>query len=142
MACWPRSATGAGGWALLVEAGRPVFTLSLHGSPTRLVGEQALLPGEHVVGHQLRAVRRLAARSCSTSTAPKSAAQPSRRICPLRWQVGGAGLSIGRDVGFPVDDTYEPPFPFTGTLKEVRLEVAALAPVDPAGEIALALQHE
>ena len=56
--------------------------------------------------------------------------------------VGGAGLVVGADVGFPVDDTYEPPFPFTGTLSEVRIEVAALAPPDPADEIDLALQHE
>ena len=44
--------------------------------------------------------------------------------------------------GFPVDDSYEPPFEFTGTLAQIRVEVAALAPADPGEEVALALQHE
>jgi arylsulfatase len=29
---------------------------------------------------------------------------------PVRWQIGGVGLQVGRDSGFPVSDDYAPPF--------------------------------
>jgi hypothetical protein len=47
---------------------------------------------------------------------------------PFRWQIGGAGLRIGRDAGFPVCDDYRPPFAFTGTIDHIAVESAALAP--------------
>jgi arylsulfatase len=131
----------SGGWALLLEAGRPVFTLNLHGSPTRIVGEQGVPPGEHVVGISFEPSAPGGTFVLDVDGTDVARSTIARDL-PVRWQVGGAGLSIGRDVGFPVDDSYEPPFPFTGTLSEVRVEVAALAPADPADEIALALQHE
>ena len=40
---------------------------------------------------------------------------PLPRRLPMRWQIGGAGLLVGRDRGFPVCDDYQPPFAFTGT---------------------------
>jgi hypothetical protein len=61
---------------------------------------------------------------------------------PLRWQIGGAGLLIGRDRGFPVCDDYRPPFAFTGTLEQVVIEVPALAPRDAGQEAAAALRRE
>jgi arylsulfatase len=61
---------------------------------------------------------------------------------PFRWQIGGAGLLVGRDRGFPVSDDYEPPFPFTGTLREVVIEIPSLAPRVPDEEIVTALRHE
>ena len=64
------------------------------------------------------------------------------RSLPFRWQIGGGGLLIGRDAGFPVCDDYRPPFPFTGTLHEVTIELPGLAPRDPATEVALALHRE
>jgi arylsulfatase len=61
---------------------------------------------------------------------------------PLRWQIGGAGLSIGRDRGFPVCDDYSPPFPFSATLRRVTLEIPGRAPRDGRREVATALRHE
>jgi arylsulfatase len=61
---------------------------------------------------------------------------------PLRWQIGGAGLLIGRDRGFPVCDDYQPPFPFSGRLERVVIEVPALAPPEALQEVAAALRRE
>ena len=48
---------------------------------------------------------------------------------PFRWQIGGGGFLLGRDVGFPVCDDYTPPFPLRGAaLHEVRLETASAIP--------------
>jgi len=129
------------GWALRLDAGIPVFSINLHGAPTRLTAAQAVGAGDHTVG-----VRFDPAPPGGTFTLDVDGEQVAHAAVhhdlPLRWQVGAAGLSVGRDVGFPVDDAYESPFAFTGVLSELRLEVAALAPPDPAEEIALALRHE
>ena len=34
-------------------------------------------------------------------------------------QIGGGGLRLGHDTGFPVSDAYTPPFPWTGVLHTV-----------------------
>ena len=68
---------------------------------------------------------------------------------PFRWQIGGAGLRIGHDTGFPVCDDYRPPFPFKGTIDHLAVESAALAPRparrsrgDVDAEVEHALRHE
>jgi arylsulfatase len=64
---------------------------------------------------------------------------------PFRWQIGSAGLMIGRDRGFPVCDDYETPFPFTGTLLDVTFEIPTLAPKDDTAaraELGIALKSE
>jgi hypothetical protein len=61
---------------------------------------------------------------------------------PFRWQIGGTGLLIGRDRGFPVCDDYRPPFPFTGTIRHVAIEAPPASPRDTAAEVRQALRHE
>jgi len=61
---------------------------------------------------------------------------------PFRWQIGAAGMLLGRDRGFPVCDDYTPPFPFTGTLRQLVLEIPSLAPRDGRDEVAEALHRE
>jgi arylsulfatase len=66
---------------------------------------------------------------------------------PFRWQIGGAGLHVGVDRGFPVCDEYDPPFPFTGTIDRVEIEIPHLAPqrddaARSAADVAQALRHE
>ncbi len=57
---------------------------------------------------------------------------------PFRWQIGGAGLRIGRDAGFPVSDDYAPPFPFTGVVRHVAVESAGYAPPADRPDVAVA----
>ncbi|MGI8663432.1 MAG: arylsulfatase [Acidimicrobiales bacterium] len=61
---------------------------------------------------------------------------------PFRWQIGGGGLLIGRDSGFPVSESYATPFPFTGTIHEVTVEIPMFAPKPPAADVAASLRHE
>jgi arylsulfatase len=64
---------------------------------------------------------------------------------PFRWQIGSAGLTIGRDRGFPVCDDYAVPFPFSGTLHDVTFEIPMLAPKDDTAaraELGIALKSE
>jgi arylsulfatase len=61
---------------------------------------------------------------------------------PFRWQIGGAGLLIGRDHGFPVSESYTTPFPFTGTIGDVTVEIPMFAPPPEAVDVGAALRHE
>jgi arylsulfatase len=67
---------------------------------------------------------------------------PLPRRFPMRWQIGGAGLLVGRDRGFPVCDDYQPPAAFAGTIERVVIEVPALMPADAVAETAAALHRE
>jgi arylsulfatase len=61
---------------------------------------------------------------------------------PLTWQHGGGALRLGRDAGFPVCDDYEVPFPWTGTLHEVVIEVPGPTRPDPQTELRDALRRD
>ncbi len=62
------------------------------------------------------------------------------RDLPFRWQIGGARLYLGHDRGFPVAEEYQPPFPFTGTIRTATFELPYLAfledRVDPRASLA------
>ena len=130
-----------GGWALYLRDGAPVFTLSLSGDIVRLESPVVLDAGTHEVevvyepgapdGQPLR---------IGADGVLHTSLQLARPL-PVRWQIGGHGLHVGLDVGFPVDEQYATPFPFTGEISEVLIEVPALAP-EPAVDLALALRHE
>ncbi len=130
------------GFALYLLDGCPCAVVNLFGRPLRIGADGRLAPGPHAVTLEYRREPRgggpLTLRVDGAAVA--SAVLP--RDLPFRWQIGGAGLLVGRDRGFPVCDDYEPPFPFTGTLRGVTLESLALAPRDVRDELAAALRHE
>src|SRR5262245_7072922 len=43
------------------------------------------------------------------------------------------GLDIGMDVGSPVDFTYNPPFPFTGKIEKVQIDLKPTEALTPTG---------
>ncbi len=51
-------------------------------------------------------------------------------------------LTCGKDPGSPVADTYEAPFPFTGTLQRVVVDVSGERIQDHEAEIRLALARQ
>ena len=126
------------GWAWYLLDGRPVVTFTLFGQPCRVAADAALAPG----GHTLEVRYERAAAGGGTLTlcvdGADVAAGTLPEDLPFRWQIGGAGLRIGRDAGFPVCDDYTPPFAFTGTIAHVAVESAGHAPPADRPDVAIA----
>jgi len=66
----------------------------------------------------------------------------SAHAVPFSWQHGGAALVLGRDKGFPVCDDYAVPFPWTGTIHELVIEVPGPTAPDPEAELRAALHRD
>ena len=130
------------GWACYLAAGRPVVAFNLFGVVSRIAGEEPLTPGAHVLRFQFTREGKSGGLGKLSIDGQVVAEGRLTRNLPLRWQIGGAGLTIGHDRGFPVCDDYAPPFPFTGVLHRVVIEAPSFAPRDARQEVATALRHE
>ncbi len=130
------------GWACYLLDGRLVATFNVFGTAHRFEAERATPPGRHALGIEYGREQPAGGPVALTVDGEVVAEGRLPVNLPFRWQIGGAGLLIGRDRGFPVCDDYEPPFPFTGTLNEVVLEIPSLERRVPRDEVATALRHE
>jgi len=130
------------GFACYVLDGALVAAFNLFGELFRVASDARIGAGEHSVGVEY--VRRPA------GGGPVALSVDGRTVgdahlpqdLPFRWQIGGTGLLVGRDRGFPVSDDYRPPFPFTGTIRQVAIEAPPASPRDAAAEVREALHHE
>ncbi|HMF05350.1 MAG TPA: hypothetical protein VKH17_11090 [Acidimicrobiia bacterium] len=130
------------GWAWYLLNGRLVLTFNVFGTPYRFASTTAVPAGRHALGVEYRreqptggpVVLRVDDEVVAEGKLPVN--------LPFRWQIGGAGLLVGRDRGFPVCDDYETPFAFTGTLSDITFEIPSLRPRVPEEEIVTALRHE
>jgi arylsulfatase A-like enzyme len=129
------------GWAWYLLDGVPVVAFNILGTLFRYAGGDAVPPGAHRLALEYEHAGRQSPIRLAIDGRLVAEGVLPRRL-PLRWQIGGAGLLIGRDRGFPVCDDYRPPFPFTGTLTRLVIEVPALAPRDAVLETAAALHRE
>jgi hypothetical protein len=66
----------------------------------------------------------------------------SEHAMPLTWQHGGTALVLGHDTGFPVCDDYAVPFPWTGVIHEVVIEVPGPTLPDPEADLTDALRRD
>jgi len=129
------------GWAWYLLQGRPVLVFNILGELFRFAGAEPLAAGRRVLAAEYDwASRPRVMRQAVDGTVVAEGPLPRRM--PLRWQIGGAGLLVGRDRGFPVCDDYRPPFPFDGVLHRLVIEAPALAPREAALETAMALRRE
>ena len=130
------------GFVLHLAEGIPTFCVNLFGDPILVRGSQ--LPDDRPFELGVLFERRnpgggpvaitVDGEVVATATLPAD--------LPFRWQIGGGGLLIGRDTGFPVYDGYETPFPYDGTIDSVTLESLVFAGPDLRAEIRAALHHE
>jgi arylsulfatase len=127
------------GWAVYVLDGKPVVAFSLFNRITRIASPSSLPSGSHEIKVSYRTEGRAVTVAVDGDVVAEGALTGH---LPFRWQIGGGGLLIGRDTGFPVCDDYTPPFEFTGTIAAVHIEIPRLAPPPADKEIATALRRE
>jgi arylsulfatase len=128
------------GWAIYILDGSPVVAFSLFNEITRVVSTTAMPAGSHELKLSYRSEGGAVSVLLDGEVVGEGAL-PGH--LPFRWQIGGGGLLIGRDSGFPVCDDYTPPFTFTGTITAVHIEIPRLAPPPAAAsEVAVALKRE
>ena len=130
------------GWAYYFLDGRPVVTFNIFSVPHRFASESTVAAGRHTLGVEYRR-EQPAGGPVALHVDGEVVAEGRLPVnLPFRWQIGGAGLLVGRDRGFPVCDDYDPPFTFAGTLHEVVFEIPSLVPRVPREEVVSALRHE
>lgn len=126
------------GWALVVLGGRPAFLLNDVGRGSSIVAADILPAGAHRVGFRL--VSDGAGGGVGAvlvDGSPVAAQDMPRGMGASGLQIGGGGLRLGHDAGFPVSDDYWPPFPWTGVLHQVTFDGDAPAVSQPELEAAL-----
>lgn len=130
------------GWALVVLDGRPAFLLNATSAAHAVHSDVVLPPGRHRVGFRLLtadAVGVLLVDGKVVGRAPLPDGVGASGI-----QIGGGGLRLGHDDGFPVSDDYAPPFPWTGELHTVTFHQwpQPLSEEDVAAQLAVLLRNE
>ena len=130
------------GWACYLLDGALVVAFSVFGYHHRFAAEAALTSGSRAVRVEYQRGANpggtLTIRVDDTVVADGALTAD----LPFRWQIGGAGLLVGHDRGFPVCDDYEPPFPCTATIRTVILESGPAPRRDANHEVTTALRHE
>ncbi|MFN8050001.1 MAG: arylsulfatase [Acidimicrobiales bacterium] len=126
------------GWAVYVVDGCPIATFNLFGDAHSARSTQALTPGDHRITVEYRRVRAGGGPLRLLVDGEEVASVTLPLDLPFRWQIGGTGLRIGADHGFPVCDDYRTPFPFGGEVALVTIEIPAFAPRSPAPDHAIA----
>src|SRR5262249_2037074 len=114
------------GWAGYLLNGRMVLTFNVFGTPHRFVSTTVVPAGGRARVWQAVGEQPAGGRGGRRASEGGAAGGKLPGPLPFRWQIGGAGLLVGRDRGFPVCDDYEPPFPFTGTLGHITFEIPSL----------------
>jgi len=121
-----------GGWALLVQDGKPEFAYAYSNQPEhkyRVVSDQPLAPGNHIVRVKFDyaggGIGKAAAATLLVDEKQVGQGQIPQTV-GVRFSLDET-FDIGEDTGTPVLETYEAkmPFRFTGTLKRF---VAVLEP--------------
>jgi arylsulfatase len=132
-------------WAWYLVDGRPVVVFALFSREHRIAADAPVGGGAHQLTIEYRREGRAGGPVTLGVDGEQVAAGRLPANLPFRWQIGSAGLLIGRDQGFPVSDDYRPPFCFSGMIDHLVFEIPTLAPALPseeAGQISTALRRE
>ncbi len=130
------------GWALYLADGRLTCCVNVAGEESLAVSDGVIDDDVTRLGYRLRvhddgfdievlADDRVVGRGAGTRPIPVG-----------MQQVGGTGLCIGYDRGFPVTDRYAVPNTFTGTIRYVTMDADDSSPGSPASRIAQALHED
>ncbi len=114
--------TASAGVTLFVQNGRLVLDYNAFFDHTVLESEVPVGEGEHELGLLFR---RGAGRTATASLVVDGREAGSAAIPFCMQMISSVGSSIGRDHGSPVSPRYRAPFPFTGTLHELTIQLVS-----------------
>lgn len=124
------------GWALVVNDGRLHFYANVTSTPYAVRADAPLTEGRHTVSFRFRPADLVGVLSCDGLPIGEGGLPSDLGLTGI--QIGGGGLRLGADEGFPVSTEYSPPHAWTGTLHVVRFRGMAEAP--PLDEAVLTRQ--
>jgi len=119
--------SGYGGWALWVQAGRLHYAHNFVSLQEAIVAADRLVtPGPHTLGvryeHGAGMLGTGGVATLMIDGSPAGAVEIPH-FTLTRWSICGDGLTIGRSLALPVVETYTSPFPFSGTIHRVLIDV-------------------
>jgi len=115
-----------GGYVMFVQDGKPCFHYHFPLERHEVRGTQNLTPGDHVITWRLTKVERASGHGTLSVDGVEVASVDIPRI--IRGWMPFNGLHVGRNNGAPVGTSYESPFPFTGTLHRIEVELLDKVP--------------
>jgi arylsulfatase len=130
------------GWALVVLGGRPTFLLDCASTPYRVAAPDPLPAGRHTVAFRFHRDGIGGTGALFVDDVRVVESPLPQGLGAAGMQIGGGGLRLGHDTGFPVSDDYRPPFLWTGTLHHVTFDASPPTPRDELAEAADALRRE
>jgi arylsulfatase len=132
-----------GGYALYLLGGVPHFTFARSADVLELSAASALGAGRHEIGiFYSLGEHGGAGRMVLVVDDAEVDEVAVKGMLPVAMQHGGAGLRLGRDIGFPVSPRYTPPAPFSGVVHQVRIDAPGARHADPADEVRAALHAD
>ena len=130
------------GFALYVAEGRLAFALNIAGEETVVVSSAPVSAASTELGFRLTPAADQGVEIQVLIDGQVAGTGTASRPMPVgMMQVGGTGLCIGYDRGFPVTEGYEPPAAFTGEIRYVSISTED-GQVDPSDQLAQALHED
>jgi arylsulfatase len=133
-----------GGYTLYVLDGRLQYVHNFVGRrEDHLAAAEPLTPGLHTLGFAYRCDDPFGGGHATlTVDDAEVAAVDIRRFTPVRFSIMGAGLTCGYDGASAVTPRYRGPFPFTGTIHRVVVDIEPGRPVNYDDEVRAALSAD
>jgi arylsulfatase len=132
-----------GGYVMFVQNGRLHYVHNFVGLEEHRVRSTVdVPPGDHVLGFRFAKTAEHAGVGTLLLDGEPVGEVDIGRFTPTRFSITGEGLCCGHDTGMPVVDDYRPPFPFTGRLHRVVVDVEGEPYVDPEAEAELSLRSQ
>jgi arylsulfatase len=130
-----------GGYTLFVQDGRLQYVHNLVGRREDHLAAPGPLPtGRHTLGFAYDCADPWAGGRMRLLVDGETVAEGEiRRFTPVRFSIMGAGITCGYDGASAVTARYRGPFPFTGTIEQVVVDVAPDRPVDYDAEVRASL---
>jgi arylsulfatase len=135
--------SGHGGYVLYVRDGHLVYVhnfVALERAEVR--SEVAVAPGRHELAMRYEKAGRSGGTATLEVDGTPCGSVDISRFTPVRWSIGGDGLTVGRSMALPVSGDFRAPFAYEGTIHEVVVDVDGEPVVDVKARVEQAMRAQ